>query len=155
MIFILFKFFKIILDFHNQYCDCSDTNTCIKYYRRFKSKQHIIYHSLAYTKRQSSVSYFIKYGSLFGAIIVFFRCSGRQYAIVRRHSIKTKFSDYFMASNYYDILSKSIDSFFYVLENLSYYVDVIDVNSITDMCILMEDEDTYIVSPISGSHEHD
>lgn len=115
----------------------------------------MVYHSLQYKKRQSSISYFIKYGSLFGEIVIFVHCSGKQYAIVRRYSIKSKFSDYFISSTYYGILFKPIDYFFFVLEKLSYHLDIIDIDSIADMCILIEGEDFFIASPISSSHEHD
>ena len=140
---------------HEKCCGCWDTKNCIQFYRRFRNQRQIVYHSLAYTKRQSSMSYFVKYGSFFGAIIVFIHCNGKQYAIINRYSIKKKFSDYLISSNYYNVLLKSIDSFFFVLEKQSHHVDITDIISITDMCILIEEENSFVVSPISSSHEHD
>ncbi|CAF1367916.1 unnamed protein product [Rotaria sp. Silwood1] len=86
---------EILPNIHQRFCNCSNVNNCMKFYQRFRNKQQIVYHSLEYTKKQSSVSYFIKYGSLFGIVIVFMSCNDKQYAVVKRHPIKKRFSDFF------------------------------------------------------------
>ncbi|CAF2855212.1 unnamed protein product [Rotaria sp. Silwood2] len=146
---------QVISSVHTSLCHCHDLNQCIKFYRRFRNKKQIVYHSLAYTKRQSSVSYFVKYNSLFGIIITFMSCDDKQYAIIKRHAVKKKFSDYFVSSPYHSLLSKPIDTFFFVLEKQSLQFDVVDVYSSLDMCIVIEEDDCFIVSPLSIYHEHD
>jgi hypothetical protein len=146
---------KIISSIHTKICNCHDFNKCMKFYRRFKNKKQIVYHSLAYTRRQSSISFFIKYGTLFGSIITFMSCNDKQYAIIKRYSTKKRFSDYFSSSVYYKLLSKSIDVFFFVLEKSSFQLDVIDIHSSMQICIVIEEDDCFIVSPLLVYHEHD
>ena len=79
----------------------------------------------------------------------------REYAIVNRHIEKSRFSDSLMSSSYYNILAKPIDAFFFVLSKESSKIDVIDVQSSIEMCIVIEEDDCFIVSPLSVYHEHD
>jgi len=76
---------------HSSICDCHNIINCIQFYRRFRNEKEVVYHSLAYKKRQSSISYFIKYGNLFGSIVVFMYCNGKEYAIINRHTLKIVF----------------------------------------------------------------
>ncbi|CAF2085091.1 unnamed protein product [Rotaria magnacalcarata] len=115
----------------------------------------IIYHSLIYKKRQLSVSYFVKYGSLFGTIMTFIACNGKQYALIKRYEVKNLFSNCFVSSKYYSLLLISIDEFFFVLEKTSSQVDVVDAYSSLDICIVIEEVDSFVVSPMSAYHEHD
>ncbi|CAF1285776.1 unnamed protein product [Rotaria sordida] len=146
---------QMISSVHASICQCQVLNQCIKFYRRFRHKNQIIFHSLAYTKRQSSVSYFVKYNSLFGSIITFMSCNDKQYAIIKRYPIKKLFSDYFVSSPYYGRLMKPLDTFFFVLEKVSFQFDLVDVYSSLYMCVVIEEDDCLIVSPISVYHEHD
>ena len=83
------------------------------------------------------------------------RCNGKEYAIVNRHMVKSCFSDHFISSYYYHILSKPIDSFFFVLNKVSSRFDVVDINISMEMCIIIEEDDCFVVSPLSVYHEHD
>jgi hypothetical protein len=69
--------------------------------------------------------------------------------------LKNRFSDNFISSSYYGILSKSIDSFFFVVDKISLQVDVFEIHNSMEMCIVIEEEDCFIVSPLSVYHEHD
>lgn len=140
---------------HSSICDCNNIINCIQFYRRFRNEKEVVYHSLAYKKRQSSISYFIKYANLFGSIMVFMCCNGKEYAVINRHMLKSRFSDHFISSYYYNILSKPIDSFFFVLDKVSNRFDVIDLQNSMEMCIVIEEDDCFIVSPLSVYHEHD
>jgi hypothetical protein len=82
-------------------------------------------------------------------------CNGKEYAIINRHMVKSRFSDHFISSYYYSILSKPIDSFFFVLNKVSTQFDVIDINTSMEMCIIFEEDDCLVVSPLSVYHEHD
>lgn len=130
-------------------------NCCVKFYCRFENKKNIVYHSLAYKRRQSSVSYFIKYENSFGSILVFITCNGKEYAIVNHHALMNPFSDYFISSSYHNILSKPVDSFFFIVGKMPDRFDVIDVHSFIEMCVIVEEEHHFVVSPISAYHEHD
>ncbi|CAF4476027.1 unnamed protein product [Rotaria socialis] len=79
---------------HNALCSCDKIDQCISIYRRCRLK-HMVYHSLLYRRRGSSVSYFAQYSkghddNLFDKIDLFFKCSfedcNSEYARVTRLS---------------------------------------------------------------------
>jgi hypothetical protein len=87
--------------------------------------------------------------------MVFMSCNDKQYAIIKRNPIRRRFSDFFVSSAYYSILNEPVDAFFFVLEKASFHFDVVDLESSMEMCIVVEDDDCFVVSPISVHHEHD
>ena len=82
-------------------------------------------------------------------------CNGKEYAIINRHMLKNPFSDIFISSSYYEKLSRSIDSLFFVLEKVSGQCDIFDMYHSMEMCIVIEEEECFVVSPLSVYHEHD
>lgn len=140
---------------HTSICDCKNLDTCIRFYRRYRNKDNVIFHSLSYNKRQLSISFFVKYGSLFGSILTFMNCNNKKYAIIKRYPIKKLFSECFISSIYYGLLSKSVDQFFFILDKVASQFDIVDIHSSFDMCIVIEEEDCYVVSPLSSYYEHD
>jgi hypothetical protein len=146
---------NLIPNIHASLCNCNDLANCLKFYRRYRNKNLNIYHSLSYAKRQSSVSYFIKYGSSYGSIVTFFSCNKKAYAVIQRYSMKNLFSEYITSSPYHNILSKSMDSFFVVLNDVSTEFDIIGVQNVMDMCIVIEQKGSLVVTPLSAVYEHD
>ena len=82
-------------------------------------------------------------------------CNGKNYAIVKHHAVKSRFSDHFASSKYYESLQEPTDNLFYALEKCSIQIDLVSVENGIDMCIVFEDDDSEIVSPLSVYHEHD
>jgi hypothetical protein len=149
------QFSKILPNIHDKICNCFNIRNCSRFYRRLMDKKKVVFHSLAYQKRQSSISYFIKYGSLFGAVLVYMFCSNDQYAIVKRYKNKKRFSDHFISFPYYALLAEPVDNFLCVLEKETLEYDVVNVNSSIYMCIIVEENDLLYVSSVFVYHEHD
>ncbi|CAF1513578.1 unnamed protein product, partial [Didymodactylos carnosus] len=86
-----------IKQYHDIYCNCNSINQCIQTYRRciVNGQTH---HSLAYTRRQISTSYFIQYKNLnnghhmFGKIVLFFKLGLQTRAGFEQFTIKHEFS---------------------------------------------------------------
>ncbi|CAF4222450.1 unnamed protein product [Rotaria magnacalcarata] len=144
---------------HNALCSCDKIDQCISIYRRCRLK-HMVYHSLLYRRRGSSVSYFVQYSkghddNLFGKIDLFFKCNNKNFALIHNHRLKRLFTDYFLSSNYHDILLKALNVYFYVLHHTSTLTDVVTVDNISNMCVVFTFNDSLVVTPLSSSYEHD
>ncbi|CAF1206930.1 unnamed protein product [Rotaria magnacalcarata] len=150
---------RALHEYHNALCICDKIDQCISIYRRCRLK-HTVYHSLLYRRRGSSVSYFVQYSkghddNLFGKIDLFFKCNNKNFALIHNHRLKHLFTDYFLSSNYHDILLKALDVYFYVLHHTSTFTDVVTVDKISNMCIVFTFNDSLVVTPLSSSYEHD
>ncbi|CAF1295528.1 unnamed protein product [Rotaria sordida] len=144
---------------HLMTCSCDKPEQCIRVYRRCMIDKRI-YHSLIYSRRNSTVSFFIQYNrnqddSNFGKIRYFFTSNNETFAVIEHHEIKNKFSQFFNLTSYYDLLRKSIDSFFYVLYSKAFSLHYVPITSIRNHCIIFEMTDYIIVTPISVYGEHD
>lgn len=120
----------------------------------------MVYHSLSYQRRGSSMSYFVQYSKddekdLFGIIELFFTCNNKNYALIHNHSLKNLFTDYFLSSKYHSILLKALNMYFYVLNRTSTFSDIVIVDNISNMCIVFTFDDSLVVTPLSSSYEHD
>ncbi|CAF1112548.1 unnamed protein product [Rotaria magnacalcarata] len=157
-----FKSNSIFELLHNSHCICTSINTCLFAYRRCIINAQV-YHSLEYNQRQRSVSYFIRYSSttepnsyLFGKIMVFFKCSNSNYAMIQRYPVVGQFSDLFRSSSYYEILDRSINHFFFIISRqgvLPY--ETVLISRIVDHCIIFDCQNYYVATPVSSYDEHD
>ncbi|CAF3411283.1 unnamed protein product [Rotaria socialis] len=146
-------------EYHNALCSCDKIDQCVSIYRRCQLK-HMVYHSLLYRRRGSSVSYFVQYSkghddNLFGKIDLFFKCNNKNFALIHNHRLKYLFTDYFLSSNYHDIFLKALNVYFYVLHHTSTLTDVVTVDNISNMCVVFTFNDSLVVTPLSSSYEHD
>lgn len=147
---------------HTQVCSCNqDAKLCISYYKRCVIN-HTVFHSVTYTRKGRSNSYFVQYRDedghyRFGAIKFFFqlRSNHISYATVDRYDVKMNYSAYFKRSKYYRFIRKPLDSFYFVLMNYSSYETVVSINKIVKHCIVFQFVDCKVVTPISSYNEHD
>ena len=144
---------------HNDVCGCNQITTCIILYYRCVIKSEI-YHSLNYPKRQSSISYFVQYtyhghDSLFGSIEHFLTYKGSTFAFINNYPIRRPFSEIFASSEYHLLLSKCINSFFYILEANAPSLHYVPIHNISCLCVLFQKENFIIATPISEGYEHD
>lgn len=151
------------LNYVNQYhlsvCGCENPEQCVIIFRRCIIDGKM-FHSLLYTRRGSTVSYFVRYRhhpneNSFGKIHFFFSFKEETFALIENHSAKDKFSHFFSHSRYSQLLSKSIDSFYCVLSKDFSSMHCVSVNSIENHCIVFERPDCLLVTPLSTYHEHD
>jgi hypothetical protein len=144
---------------HENVCGCDETTTCVIVYRRCLIRNQI-YHSLHYSKRQSTVSYFVQYttndhDSLFGSIKYFFTYKGSSFALINNHPSLKQFSDIFISSSYHALLSECINSYFYIIGTNGSSFHHVPMQKILNLCIVFKEDDFIIVTPISAAHEHD
>lgn len=157
-----FKSNDIFLQLHQDQCNCSSINSCLTAFRRCKIRQHV-YHSISYNRRQTSVSFLVRYCDLndptkylFGQISLFVRANTTTYAVIRQYQSLCLFSDLCRSSSYYRILRESIDQLFYVVTtDLSPNYELVLESRIIDHCIFVKCSDYYIVTSISSYDEHD
>ena len=146
-----------IIEHHLVVCNCGKLDQCVHTYRRCIIDTKV-YHSLIYTRRNSTISFFVQYytnqgDSNFGKIRYFFTSNNDTFAVIDHHEIKKKFSN-FISTSYCELLRKSIDSFFYVLYFESSVVHCVPIALIRNHCIIFEMNNCIIASPISGYGEH-
>lgn len=153
--------FDMISTYHNSLCDCDQLNSCCKVYRRYSIHEKI-FHSLIYTRRMNSVSYFVRYRSgidmepdRFGMIDLFFTCNDRGYAAIMNHRVNAQFSDRFKESSYYRSLRIPIDYFYHLVEKIHRHVDLVPVDLIINHCIIVEQNDHLLVTDVLSYDEHD
>jgi hypothetical protein len=144
---------------HESLCDCGNTNECVQFYRRYRTK-HLVYHSLLYSKRGSSMSFFIHYSDdgesdLFGSVELYFACAQKSYALINHYEVKNLFTDYFASSKYHMYLLKAMNKYFHVLHLKSTHQKIVPVERIKSMCVVFDFSDSCVVTPISSSYEHD
>jgi hypothetical protein len=145
--------------YHQTLCGCAQMSLCIVVYRRCMINNQC-YHSLLYTKRQSTVSYFVSYiddhGRVsFGSIELYFTCGGKAFALIDHHPVRYPFSDNFLSTSYYPLLSNLIDVFFHVLEPKSSTFHCVPTGNVSNFCIVFEGDQSLIVTPVSTAFEHD
>lgn len=148
-----------IIKHHLTVCNCGKPDQCACIYRRCIIDKKV-YHSLLYARRNSTISFFVQYyinqvGSSFGKIRYFFTANNNTFAVIDHHEIKKKFSNLFVSTSYYELLRKSIDSFFYVVYSESSTVHCVPITLIRNHCIIFEMSNCIIVTPISAYGEHD
>lgn len=154
--------YKYTLEFHSSLiCDCVHLNSCIVIYHRFIVRQQI-YHSLIYTRRRNSISYFVEYCSAndipnrrFGSIKYFFVYENEGYAVFDTHSIRHDYSDFFRASKYYGLLKDSLNCVLFVLEKNSRRTEFVKTDFIINDCIVIDMNDALLITPVQNCYEHD
>ncbi len=143
---------------HLLVCGCDKPYQCVQVFRRCIIDKKV-YHSLIYSRRNSTISYFVQYYENneinIGKIKLFFTSNNGEYALIEHHGIKTKFSDFFKSSSYYKLLCKSIDYFFFVLYSHTSLVHCVPISSIENYCVVFEKNHHMIVTPLSIYYEHD
>ena len=144
---------------HGSMCGCDESSACVQFYRRYRTK-HMVYHSLLYSKRGSSISFFVHYSEdgepdLFGSVELYFTCANKSYALINQYGVKNLFTDYFASSKYHVQLLKATDAYFHVLDHTSTLQKIVLVEQIKTMCIVFDFSDSYVVTPVSSSYEHD
>ncbi|CAM4829295.1 unnamed protein product [Rotaria magnacalcarata] len=149
---------KLIM-WHEHECGCNQATTCTKIYNRCIING-TMYHSLGYTKRQSTMSYFVKYTNndhsiLFGSIELFFKYKDFNFALINHHINQKLFSDIFSSTSYHSLLSKCINSYYYILQSKASLCHYVPVHHILNLCVVFEKENFIIVTPISRGYEHD
>lgn len=153
--------FRRLLNYHVEICNCNDFHKCVKTYRRCLVSKSM-YHSLQYTKRKSTISYFVKYLFRsnvfeFGVIEVFFEYQQRTYALVNRFQVVNAFSDYLKKSRYYELLKQPLDNIFFVLEKTNDNRIVLAEKIEKHMIIFENIPEVGFISatPMSSTTEHD
>ncbi|CAF2156524.1 unnamed protein product [Rotaria magnacalcarata] len=149
---------KLIM-WHEHERGCNQATTCTKIYNRCIING-TMYHSLGYTKRQSTMSYFVKYTNndhsiLFGSIELFFKYKDFNFALINHHINQKLFSDIFSSTSYHSLLSKCINSYYYILQSKASLCHYVPVHHILNLCVVFEKENFIIVTPISRGYEHD
>lgn len=150
---------KELFTWHENVCGCNETTTCLIIYRRCLIRNQI-YHSLHYSKRQSTVSYFVRYTNndndlLFGSIEYFFTYKGSSFALINNHLNIKPFSDIFVSSSYHPLLSECINSYFYILQANGSSFHHVPIQNILNLCIVFEDVNSIITTPVFAAYEHD
>ena len=152
----------LFLDIHQHHltiCGCDRPYHCVQLFRRCIIDKRV-YHSLIYSRRNSSISYFVQYrqsqsGIGFGKIKFFLTLNCEKYALIEHYEIKNKFSEFFRSSFYYHSLRKSIDFFFFVLYSSASSTHCVPISSIENYCIVFQKTPHIIVTPLSIDYEHD
>jgi hypothetical protein len=144
---------------HESLCGCNQATTCIIMYNRCFIRSQI-YHSLNYPKRQSTISYFVRYTNddsdlLFGSIKHFFTYKCSSFALISNHRSLKPFSDIFASSSYHTLLSQCINSYFYILESNASSHHYVPVQKILNLCVIFEEYDFIIATLIAEAYEHD
>lgn len=148
---VLFK--KVILH-HQNTCHCGNIDNCIALYRRCIINQRI-YHSIKYLQRKRSVNHFIEFRQRpnqisFGMILLFYTQQQQQLALIQHYERKCNYSDYFRHSEYYNLIKKPIDLYFFVLTKSMNY-GVIRVDTITNHLIILKNNrntSTIVATPV-------
>jgi hypothetical protein len=151
--------FDDVNQFHGSSCGCEEPDQCMVVFHRCIIDGRM-FHSLLYTRRGTSVSYFVQYrhhlnNKNFGKIRLFFSSNRVTFALIEHHPMKAKFSEFLSSSPHLQLLSKSINSFFFVLSLDPSSVHCVPVNCIENHCIVFERPNFALVTPLSICHEHD
>lgn len=148
-------------EFHSRVCGCDHFVLCVKAYRRYIIHQRM-YHSLLYTKRQSSISYIVQYISTFndpkkrfGIVDLFFISNGFSYAAIKYYPFKQLYSEFFQGSSYYQLLKEPIDRLYFVLDKCYCELEIVSVERILNHCIVIEKKHYLLVTNILSYNEHD
>ena len=150
-----------ILSAHSNICGCSTANDSLKLFRRCVIRRHV-YHSMHCTKRQKSVSFFIRYRDSdnpveyrFGKIIIFFKYLTSSYAFIERYPVIQKFSE-LLPSPHYRLLHKPVNELFFIIsQTRSSNLEPILLSRILDHCIVFDCIEYQITTPVSSYDEHD
>ena len=140
-------------------CSCNKSDQCVRIYRRCVIDKKA-YRSLIYSRRNSTINFFVQYyqkeeNSNFEKIRYFFTPNNETFAVIDHYEVKNKFSEFFISTSYYELLRKSIDSFFYVLYSHTSKVYCVPMSFIKNHCIIFEMVDYVIVNPLSVYSKHD
>ena len=148
-------------DFHDFICTCDNLNSCFKIYRRFMINNKM-FHSIIYTKKRDSVSYFVQYllnddidERRFGVIDLFFTYNGNGYALIKYYRVKELFSNAFKNSYYYYLLTRPIDRSYYIVEKTYCQYDIVLTGQILNHCVVIDKTDYLFVTNILSYGEHD
>ena len=106
-----------IIQHHRMVCRCNKPDQCVRIYRRCVVDKKV-YHSLVYSRRNSTISFFVQYyqkqeNSNFGKIRYFYISNNETFAVIDHYEVKNKFSEFFISTSYYELLRRFIDPFFY------------------------------------------
>lgn len=147
--------------FHTDRCDCGQLNSCCTTYDRYSIDGNM-FHSERYSKRKSSVSYFVQFTLdddqdhiRFGSIQWFFICQGIGHAVIQCHRTASLYSDCFKNSPYYHILREPVDRLYFLLEKVPFRDHIVRTDSITNHCVIVEKNDHLFTSSILSYDEHD
>lgn len=148
--------------FHSLVCNtCSSSKNCLNIYRRCTIKEHV-FHSLIYKKSKKCISYFVQYLTdhgidqyHFGVIKLFFTCRSESYAVIQNFPTIHAYSMLYKDSIYFDLLDKTLNYFFFVLEKTCRQELVVRTQNIVKHCIVIKTNDRLIVTPISAYDERD
>lgn len=148
-----------IIQSHRMICNCDKLDQCVHIFRRCVIDRKM-YHSLIYSRRNSTISYFVQYyekqeDCKFGKIRYFFTSNDKTFAVIDHYKVKNNFSEFFISTPYYKLLRKSINTFFHVLSSHSSSVNCVPVALIRNHCIIFEMTNYIIVTPLSAYDEHD
>jgi hypothetical protein len=155
-----FSHHRSVVLVHDQSCTCQSVNSCVNGFQRYRISRKC-FHSLAYSRRQKSVSYFVRCQKencvefLFGKIVIFFTHGGSTFALLQVHPVQSYCSDFFQASESYFLLKKPLDRLFFLL-SLSPLpeLEACPIDLLLDHCIVFSHEKHLIVTPVSSYDEH-
>ena len=149
-----------VVDIHKQLCDCPSIDQCVRGFQRCQTNRKC-FHSLSYTRRRKSVSFFVRYSGkdsasfFFGKIIIFFTCKTSTFALVQVYPLEKSFSDLFRASQSYFLMRNSLDRLFYLLSPTpSLQLQVVLVDDLVDHCIIFDHKQHLVATPVSSYDEH-
>ena len=145
---------------HDQSCVCQLINSCLSGFQRWRVNRKC-FHSLSYSRRQKSVSYFVRCQRqnstefLFGKIVIFFTHGPSNFALLQVHPAQNHYSDSFQASDSYFLLKKPLDRLFFRLSlNPLPELEACPLDTLLDHCIVFTRETHLIATPVSSYDEH-
>ena len=146
--------FSKVVAHHEKTCRCGNMGQCVTFYRRCFLQQKV-YHSLRYRRRKRAINYFIQFQqsdqSFFGSIMLFYTQQQHNLALIKHYERKCSYSDYFKHSEYYSLIKKPIDLYFFVLMESKEH-RVIRTETITNHLIVLKnsrDFSTIIATPVT------
>ena len=155
-----FPIHSSVSEVHQRLCGCLSIGQCIIGYRRCRTEKKL-FHSLSYSRRKRSCSYFVRCQDkdlgefFFGKIVVFFMCKCLAFALIQIYQCQGSFSDLLRSSRSYFLVKNSVDRLFFLLSGTpSLELRAVSINSIVDHCIVFNHEQHLIATPVSSYDEH-
>ena len=155
-----FSLHSPVSEVHTRLCGCPSIGQCVRGYQRCRANRKI-FHSLSYSRRRKSVSYFVRCRDtdsddlFFGKIVIFFVCKHRAFALTQIYPRQDSFSDFFRSSLSYFLLKNAVDRLFFLLSSTPCLeLRAVPMDSVVDHCIVFNHEHYLIATSVSSYDEH-
>ncbi|CAF1297369.1 unnamed protein product [Rotaria magnacalcarata] len=162
---------NLVKDYHQEFClifyetFSEFPNTSLRYHSRYQNS-FILYHSLSYSRRQSSNSYTVcvndKRNSLksvikYGECFFFFDMRNEPFMFFKRFTeSKNLFSSFLKPIEYIPYWDIYINKYYQIVKHSSYELEIIPCSCIISKCISLKlDDDFSVFTPVEIETEHD